>query len=210
MNICSTNDRTQNTVKNIWSVQTTWVIVWMKISLGSSPVGSDTSNSSPKSQNTRTQMPYASDDMNWEGQNIKQVGYHKDPSNSWLLRGSWYAVHGLASAVWCITTLGTVDVLWWGVVVSGRTHSLSFVGSIWLQSESHTGGESRAIRQVTCWMQRTPHNNAVQWNGYYREPLDQSVTSVVYILHTATLTHSVPVHTAIKHGGSDGKTIKTQ
>lgn len=37
----------------------------MKISLGSSPVGSDTSNASPKSQNTRTQMPYASQLINW-------------------------------------------------------------------------------------------------------------------------------------------------
>lgn len=57
--------------KNVWSVQTTWVILWMKISLGSSPVGSDTSNSSPKSQNTRTQMPYASQPMNWKGHKVK-------------------------------------------------------------------------------------------------------------------------------------------
>lgn len=50
---------------NVRGKETTWVIFWMKISLGSSPVGSDTTNSSPKSQNTRTQMPWAPPQMNW-------------------------------------------------------------------------------------------------------------------------------------------------
>lgn len=38
----------------------TCVIFCTKISLGSSPVGSETSNLSPKSQNTREQIPYTS------------------------------------------------------------------------------------------------------------------------------------------------------
>lgn len=51
----------------LWGVVggNTWVILWMKTSLGSSPVGSNTSNSSPKSQNTRAQIPYTSQLMNW-------------------------------------------------------------------------------------------------------------------------------------------------
>lgn len=44
----------------------TCVIFEMKISFGSSPVVSNTSNSSPKSQNKREHIPYTSALMNYE------------------------------------------------------------------------------------------------------------------------------------------------
>ena len=51
----------------------TWVMLWMKISFGSSPVGSDTSKSSPKSQNTLTQTPWALQLMNCRGEGTQRM-----------------------------------------------------------------------------------------------------------------------------------------
>jgi hypothetical protein len=60
----------------------------MKISFGSSPVVSETSNSSPKSQNNLDQIPCTSALMNWKDKN-KCMWIEKKPLqlsyiNSWL------------------------------------------------------------------------------------------------------------------------------
>ena len=150
--------------------KSTWLILWMKISLGSSPVGSETSNSSPKSQNTRTQMPYASQPMNWQGRKcnslvslLVRAGRHDFKSISQLFQTPdpptymtvcVFHIHktSLTCALSCRTTVMTADLLWWGVVVSGRTHSLSSVGSTWLGSWSHTAGESRQT-EIKCYLE---------------------------------------------------------
>lgn len=51
----------------------TCVIFEMKISFGSSPVVSNTSNSSPKSQNRREHMPYTSALMNYKTAKIVSI-----------------------------------------------------------------------------------------------------------------------------------------